>query len=408
MPSDKLTELGVHKAKPGSKPKKFTDGRGLYLLLHPNGSKYWRMKYRFMGKEKLLALGVWPSVSLTEARKKRNESKLILKSGADPSMAKKNQKLTQYIRQSNTFGSVTEEWLEMKQKEWRSTYFDDTKRTIEIHLLPDLGQRPIAEITSPEVLSVLKKIEEQGKLEAASRSRQKCGAIFTYANLKQLCTNNPVSNLKGALASPKKKKFNSLSPKDLPQFLVKLDEYDGAIITKLALRFVLLTFARTVEIRFANWNEFDLEDEEPIWRIPEEKMKMGREHVVPLSSQALVVLKEVRRFTQGDKYVFHQLNNPNKPMSENTMLYAMYRMGYHSRATVHGLRATMSTLLNEKGHNPDVIEHLLSHQDSNKVRAAYNRAEYLSERRITLQWLADHLDSLYTKAQLREAITLKK
>jgi len=166
------------------------------------------------------------------------------------------------------------------------------------------------------------------------------------------------------------------------------------MITKLALRLVLLTFARTVEIRFANWNEFDLEDEEPIWRIPEEKMKMGREHVVPLSSQALVVLKEVRRFTQGDKYVFHQVNNPNMPMSENTMLYAMYRMGYHSRATVHGLRATMSTLLNEKGHNPDVIEHLLSHQDSNKVRAAYNRAEYLSERRITLQWLADHLDSL--------------
>ena len=170
----------------------------------------------------------------------------------------------------------------------------------------------------------------------------------------------------------------------------------------------MLTFARTVEIRFANWHEFDLEDEEPIWRIPEEKMKMGREHVVPLSSQALVVLKEVRRFTQGDKYVFHQLNNPNKPMSENTMLYAMYRMGYHSRATVHGLRATMSTLLNEKGHNPDVIEHLLSHQESNKVRGAYNRAEYLSERRITLQWLADHLDSLYTKAQLREAIILKK
>ena len=228
----------------------------------------------------------------------------------------------------------------------------------------------------------------------ASRSRQKCGAIFTYANLKQLCTNNPVSNLKGALASPKKKKFNYLSPKDLPQFLVKLEEYDGAIITKLALRFIMLTLARTSEVRFALWNEFDLEAAEPIWRIPEEKMKMGREHVVPLSSQALVVLKEVRRFTQGDKYVFHQVNNPNMPMSENTMLYAMYRMGYHSRATVHGLRATMSTLLNEKGHNPDVIEHLLSHQGPNKVRAAYNRAEYLSERRITLQWLADYLDYL--------------
>jgi len=408
LPSDKLTELGVRKAKPSSKPKKFSDGGGLFLLLHPSGSKYWRMKYRFIGKEKLLAFGVWPEVSLTEARKKRNEAKQLLKSGKDPSAAKKNLKVSQKVAQSNTFGSVTEEWLEVKQKEWKSPYFDDVRSSIEIHLLPDLGQRAIEDITSSEILSVLKKIEEQGKLEVASRSRQKCGAIFTYANLKQLCTNNPVSNLKGALASPKKKKFNYLSPKDLPQFLVKLEEYDGAIITKLALRFVLLTFARTVEIRFANWNEFDLEDEEPIWRIPEEKMKMGREHVVPLSSQALVVLKEVRRFTQGDKYVFHQLNNPNKPMSENTMLYAMYRMGYHSRATVHGLRATMSTLLNEKGHNPDVIEHLLSHQESNKVRAAYNRAEYLSERRITLQWLADHLDSLYTKAQLREALTLKK
>ena len=407
MPSDKLTELAVRKAKPSSKPKKLSDGGGLFLLVNPNGSKYWRMKYRFMGKEKLLAIGVWPEVSLIEAREKRNEAKQLLKSVKDPSAAKKNLKLSQRVAQSNTFGSVTEEWLEIKQKEWKSPYFDDVKRSIEIHLLPDLCQRPIAEITSSEILSVLKKIEEQGKLEAASRSRQKCGAIFTYANLKQLCTNNPVSNLKGALASPKKKKFNYLPPKDLPQFLVKLDEYDGAIITKLALRFVLLTFARTVEIRFANWNEFDLEDEEPIWRIPDEKMKMGREHVVPLSSQALVVLKEVRRFTQGDKYVFHQANNPNMQMSKNTMLFAMYRMGYHSRATVHGLRATMSTLLNEKGHNPDVVEHLLSHQGSNKVRAAYNRAEYLSERRITLQWLADHLDSLYVKAQLREAITLK-
>jgi integrase len=397
----------VRKAKPSSKPKKLSDGGGLFLLLHPSGSKYWRMKYRFMGKEKLLAIGVWPEVSLIEAREKRNEAKQLLKSVKDPSAAKKNLKLSQRVAQSNTFGSVTEEWLEIKQKEWKSPYFDDVKRSIEIHLLPDLCQRPIAEITSSEILSVLKKIEEQGKLEAASRSRQKCGAIFTYANLKQLCTNNPVSNLKGALASPKKKRFNSLSPKDLPQFLVKLDEYDGAIITKLALRFVLLTIARTNEIREANWNEFDLEDEEPIWRIPDEKMKMGREHVVPLSSQALVVLKEVRRFTQGDKYVFHQANNPNMQMSKNTMLFAMYRMGYHSRATVHGLRATMSTLLNEKGHNPDVVEHLLSHQGSNKVRAAYNRAEYLSERRITLQWLADHLDSLYVKAQLREAITLK-
>ena len=394
MPSDKLTELGVRKAKPSSKQKKLTDGRGLFLLLHPNGSKYWRMKYRFMGKEKLLAIGVWPEVSLTEARKKRNEAKLILKSGKDPSVDKKNQKLSRHILQSNTFVSIYEEWLEKKRQEWRTSYFDDVKRAIEIHLLPDLGARPIDQIIPAEIIAVLKKIEDQGKYEAAHRARQKCEAIFRYAVISQRCVNNPASNLKGILISPKKKRLNYLDPKDLPEFLIRLKEYDGSMITKLALRLVLLTFARTVEIRFANWNEFDLEDEEPIWRIPEEKMKMGREHVVPLSSQALVVLKEVRRFTQGDKYVFHQANNPNMQMSANTMLFAMYRMGYHSRATVHGLRATMSTLLNEKGHNPDVIEHLLSHQGSNKVRAAYNRAEYLSERRITLQWLADHLDSL--------------
>ena len=360
-----------------------------------------------MGKEKLLAFGVWPEVSLTEARNKRNEAKLILKSGKDPSVDKKNQKLTRHILESNTFVSIYEEWLEKKRQEWRTSYFDDVKRAIEIHLLPDLGARPIDQIIPAEIIAVLKKIEDQGKYEAAHRARQKCEAIFRYAIISQRCVNNPASNLKGILTSPKKKRFNYLDPKDLPEFLKRLKEYNGAIITKLAIRLVLLTFARTVEIRFANWNEFDLEDEEPIWRIPEEKMKMGREHVVPLSSQALVVLKEVRRFTQGDKYVFHQANNPNMQMSANTMLFAMYRMGYHSRATVHGLRATMSTLLNEKGHNPDVVEHLLSHQGSNKVRAAYNRAEYLSERRITLQWLADHLDSLYVKAQLREAITLK-
>ena len=289
-----LTDPKARQAKAKDKAYKLSDEKGLYLHVQTSGSKYWRMKYRFMGKEKLLAIGVWPEVSLIEAREKRNEAKQLLKSGKDPSAAKKNLKLSQRVAQSNTFGSVTEEWLEIKQKEWKSPYFDDVKSSIEIHLLPDLSQRPIEDITSSEILSVLKKIEEQGKLEVASRSRQKCGAIFTYANLKQLCTNNPVSNLKGALASPKKKRFNSLSPKDLPQFLVKLDEYDGAIITKLALKFVLLTLARTSEVRSALWNEFDLEAAEPTWRIPAERMKMNQEHLVPLSRQTSVL---IGRFT---------------------------------------------------------------------------------------------------------------
>ena len=392
MPSDKLTELGIKKSKSGKKEKKLYDGQGLYLLLHPNGSKYWRVKYRFLGKEKVLALGVWSKVSLTDARTMRNEAKIILKSGQDPNLVKQNILINKQVDQLNTFKAVAEEWLLMKEKEWKQNNFQDVKRAIENHLYPDLGHRPLSEITSAELLSVLKKIEGQGKYEATSRARQKCEAIFRYANLSQRCENNPASNLKGTLISPKKKKFNALNPEELPEFLIKLNEYDGSIITKLALRLVLYTLARTAEIRFATWNEFDLESSEPLWRVPKERMKMGIEHHVPLSSQALGVINQVRKYSEGNHYVFHQINNPNKPMSENTMLYAIYRMGYRTDATVHGFRATMSTLLNEKEYNADVIERLLSHQEKNKVRDSYNRAEYLPQRRKLLQWLGDHLD----------------
>ena len=394
MPSDKLTELGIKKSKSGIKEKKLYDGQGLYLLLHPNGSKYWRVKYRFLGKEKVLALGVWPKISLTDARKYRNEAKTVLKSGQDPNLVKQNILIKKQIDQLNTFKAVAEEWLLMKEKEWKQNNFRDVKRAIENHLYPDLGHRPLSEITSAELLSVLKKIEGQGKYEATSRARQKCEAIFRYANLSQRCENNPASNLKGTLISPKKKKLNALNPEELPEFFIKLNEYDGSIITKLALRFVLLTLARTAEVRFSTWKEFDLLSNEPLWRVPKERMKMGLEHLVPLSSQALEVIKEVRKYSEGDHYVFHQLNNPNKPMSENTMLYSIYRMGYRSHATVHGFRATMSTLLNENEKNSDVIERLLSHQEKNKVRDSYNRAEYLPQRKILLQWLGDYLDSI--------------
>jgi len=394
MPSDKLTELGIKKSKSSIKEKKLYDGKGLYLLLHTNGSKYWRVKYRFLDKEKVFSLGVWPNISLTDARKIRNEVKIVLKSGQDPNVVKNNILLNKQVDQLNTFKAVADEWLLIKEKEWKQNNFQDVKRAIENHLYPDLGHRPLSEITSAELLLVLKKIEGQGKYEATRRARQKCEAIFRYANLSQRCENNPASNLKGALASPKKKKFNALNPEELPEFLIKLNEYNGSIITKLALRLVLFTLARTAEIRFATWNEFDLESSEPLWRVPKERMKMGIEHHVPLSSQALRVIKQVRKYSEGDHYVFHQINNPNKPMSENTMLYAIYRMGYRSHATVHGFRATISTLLNEKEYNADVIERLLSHQEKNKVRDSYNRAEYLPQRKKYLQWLGDYIDSI--------------
>ena len=394
MPSDRLTELGIRKSTCGPKQKKMTDGKGLFLLLHPNGSKYWRMKYQFSGKEKTLAFGVWPEVSLTEAREMRNEAKLLLKDGKDPSGVKKSQKLNQKIQNSNTFGSITQEWQLMKKKEWKEAHSHDVQRALEIHVLPDLANRPIAEIDSTELLAVLKKIEDQGKFEAAHRARQKVDAIFRYANLSKRCDHNPASNLKGTLVTPKRNKQKALEESDLPEFFKKIDKYDGAIITKLGLRMVLLTLARTTEIRYATWGEFELDSDSAVWRIPGERMKMERDHMVPLSRQAVSVMAEVRKFTQGEHYVFHQLINPKKPMSENTMLYSMYRMGYHRRATVHGFRATASTILNEKGFREDVIEKLLSHQEGNKVRAAYNRAEYLNERREVLQWWADYLDKI--------------
>ena len=406
MPSDKLTELGIKKSKSSIKEKKLYDGKGLYLLLHTNGSKYWRVKYRFLSKEKVFSLGVWPNISLTEARKIRNEVKIVLKSGQDPNVVKNNILLNKQVDQLNTFKAVADEWLLIKEKEWKQNNFQDVKRAIENHLYPDLGHRPLSEITSAELLLVLKKIEGQGKYEATRRARQKCEAIFRYANLSQRCENNPASNLKGALASPKKKKFNALNPEELPEFLIKLNEYNGSIITKLALRLVLYTLARTAEIRFATWNEFDLESSEPLWRVPKERMKMGIEHHVPLSSQSLRVIKQVRKYSEGDHYVFHQINNPNKPMSENTMLYAIYRMGYRSHATVHGFRATISTLLNENEYNPDVIERLLSHQEKNKVRDSYNRAEYLPQRKKYLQWLGDYLDKIDVVSNNEDTITI--
>lgn len=404
MPSDKLTELGIKKSKSSIKEKKLYDGKGLYLLLHTNGSKYWRVKYRFLSKEKVFSLGVWPNISLTEARKIRNEVKIVLNSGQDPNVVKNNILLNKQVDQLNTFKAVADEWLLIKEKEWKQNNFQDVKRAIENHLYPDLGHRPLSEITSAELLLVLKKIEGQGKYEATRRARQKCEAIFRYANLSQRCENNPASNLKGALASPKKKKFNALNPEELPEFLIKLNEYNGSIITKLALRLVLYTLARTAEIRFATWNEFDLESSEPLWRVPKERMKMGIEHHVPLSSQSLRVIKQVRKYSEGDHYVFHQINNPNKPMSENTMLYAIYRMGYRSHATVHGFRATISTLLNENEYNPDVIERLLSHQEKNKVRDSYNRAEYLPQRKKYLQWLGDYIDSIDIASDKKDTI----
>ncbi len=261
---------------------------------------------------------------------------------------------------------------------------------LESHIFPKLGHRPIADITAPEVLSMLRVVEGSGALDTAQRVMQMCGQIFMYAIATGRADRNPVPDLRGALKTPVAKHHSYLKADDLPEFLKKLEAYDGALQTKLALRFLMLTFVRTTELRAAEWTEVDFEKAE--WRIPAERMKMKEEHIVPLSRQAVAVLRELQKHTGNRRHLFPNQHNPISFMSENTMLYALYRMGYHSRTTGHGFRSTASTILNEHGFMPDVIERQLAHSERNRVRAAYNHAQYLPERRKMMQWWADYLD----------------
>ncbi len=263
-------------------------------------------------------------------------------------------------------------------------------RRLEGDIFPTLGQRPINAITAPELLEAIRSIEKRGAIDIAHRATQTCGQIFRYGIAIGRAERNPAADLKGALKTRTKRNYSHLKASELPEFLSKLEAYEGFIETKLALRLLLLTFVRTTELRAAEWAEINFEKAE--WRIPAERMKMREQHIVPLSRQAIAILRELHKYTGNTQYLFPGQNNPNKFMSENTMLGALYRMGYHSRATGHGFRSTASTVLNEQGFRPDVIERQLAHAERNKVRASYNHAQYLPERREMMQWWADYLD----------------
>lgn len=393
-----LTDAAVRKAKSRDKPYKLGDAGGLYLLVTPDGAKYWRLKYRHAGKEKLLAIGVYPTVSLAHARDEREAAKRLLKQGTDPVLFRKQQRQAAEVNAANTFEIVARQWHEKQKHHWVESHAERVIESLEANIFPDLGTRPIRDITAPELLATMRKIEKRGALDVAQRVLQRCGSVFRYGIAAGLCVSNPAGDLRGALKSPKSKNHASLSEGELPEYLKKLDAYDGRPETKSALRLLLLTFVRTGELRGAEWSEIDTEAAE--WRVPAERMKMGVEHIVPLSRQALAVLEELRPFTDGGRYVFPHISRPEKCMSENTMLYALYRMGYHSRATGHGFRTTASTILNEQGFHPDAIERQLAHAENNKVRAAYNKAEYLPARRKMMQAWADYLDGLNAGARV--------
>ena len=390
-----LTDTTCKTSKPRDKSFKLSDEKGMYLEVMPNGSKYWRLKYRIAGKEKRLALGVYPEVSLAEARGKRDDARKLIAAGNDPSAAKQEDKRTAKIAAANSFEAITREWLEHIRHKWSDGHYTYTLRRYEAYVFPEIGNAPITEINAPALVAMARKIEAKGTIETTHKVLNSCGQVFRYAVASGRCERNPVTDLKGAIkARPTPKHMNALSEKDLPDLLRKMDAYasdnGGELQTQYALQLLALTFVRTSELREATWDEFDLDKAE--WRIPGERMKMKAPHVVPLSSQALEVVKNLKALNGGYRFVFPGVN-PARPMSKNTVLFALYRMGYRGRMTGHGFRAVASTILNEMGFNADVIERQLAHAERNKVRAAYHRAEYLPQRREMMQQWANYLDS---------------
>ncbi|WP_140182047.1 tyrosine-type recombinase/integrase [Providencia stuartii] len=387
-----LSARQIQTAKPKDKEYKLSDERGLYLLVKPNGSRYWRMKYRFAGKEKKLSIGVYPGISLADARVKRDEARKLLAEGNDPAEQKKLEKLAKKITVENTFKAIAIEWHTHKSSEWSENYAESVLDALDKDIFPYLAKRPIAEILPLEMLEILRMIEKRGALEKMRKVRQFCNQIFRYAIATGRATVNPAAELTGTLKAPKTKHFPHLTAQELPELLQKLSEYTGSPITRLATKLLLLTGVRTIELRAAHWSEFDFDT--ALWLIPEERMKMRRPHSVPLSKQVLEILKELHAFTGQYQLVFPGRCNINQPMSEASINMVLKRIGYDGKATGHGFRHTMSTILHEKGFNSAWIEIQLAHKDKNSIRGTYNHAQYLEGRREMMQWYADYIDSL--------------
>ncbi|MDQ3730746.1 MAG: integrase arm-type DNA-binding domain-containing protein, partial [Pseudomonadota bacterium] len=378
-----LTDTAVRNAKPRDRAYKLTDGHGLYLLVQPTGAKYWRLKYRVGRKQMALALGVYPDVSIAEVRERRREARKLLSNGQDPAEVKRENKRQRKSQSENSFENIAREWHENQKGRWTTSHAYCVLRSLESEVFPIIGAKPIHEISAPVILEVVQRIEKRNALDTASRVLQRVSSIYRYAISTGRTTYNPAGDLVGALKTRKVQHRAALMRPELPEFLARLQAYDGRPETRQALQLVVLTFVRSHELRGAKWDEFDFDRAE--WRIPASRMKITAEHIVPLSRQAIAILEALKPLTGRYDLVFPNQNNLTRPMSENTLLYALYRMGYHQRATVHGFRATASTILNEMGFRADVIERQLAHAERNKVRAPYHRSEYLEDRRKMMQ-----------------------
>ena len=388
-----LTDAKLRSLKARVAPFKVSDAEGLFVLVAPSGSKMWRLAYRFNGKQKTIALGHYPDVTLLEARRARDAARQILRDGTDPSDHRKAERRKRAIAADNTFEAVANEWFEANKVGWVETYSSRLRSRLDEDLLPALGKRPIAKIEPLEILDAIRTIEQRGAIETAKRVMQMASGVFRYGVATVRCSRDPTVDLNDALKPAKlPKQRTALPAAELPAFMGALESYDGDRATQLAVKLIILTFVRTSELRFARWAEFeDLDGEEPLWRIPAERMKMRRAHLVPLAPQTVAVLRELRLLAgKQNEYLFPAATKLGV-ISENTLLFAIYRMGYHSRATVHGFRSTASTILNEAMYNRDWIEMQLAHFDGS-VRGVYNAAEWLPGRRSMMCWWANRLD----------------
>ncbi|CDQ17578.1 tyrosine-type recombinase/integrase [Klebsiella quasipneumoniae] len=398
-----LTDIKVRTAKPTDKQYKLTDGSGMHLLVHPNGSKYWRLQYRFDGKQKMLALGVYPDVSLADARARRDEARKLLANSIDPGDKKKNDKVEQ--EEARTFEQLAIEW-HATNKKWSEEHSRRVLKSLEDNLFPAIGKRNIADLKTRDLLAPIKAVELSGRLEVASRLQQRTTAIMRYAIQSGLLDYNPAQEMVGAVASSNRQHRPALELKRTPELLQRIDSYTGRSLTRLAVELTLLVFIRSSELRFARWSEIDFETS--MWTIPAEReaiegvkhsqrgSKMRTPHLVPLSRQALAILKQVHKLSGDRDFVFIGDHDHRKPMSENTVNKALRVMGYDTKVEVcgHGFRTMACSSLIESGlWSRDAVERQMSHMERNSVRAAYiHKAEHLDERRLMLQWWADFLD----------------
>ena len=405
-----LTDAKIRNIKPGSRPIKLTDAGGLYLELRPRGSKLWRYRYRIAGKENVFALGeyakepqgetaaqkrariAYGSLTLLEARMERDRCRGMVRQGIHPAHARQALRVAQVAENQNTFEAVAHEWIEQHKPKWSPYYLRQVERFLTADAYPHIGTLPVRSITAAHLLQIVRRAEKRGAATVAVLLRQWCSAIFRYAVATLRADTDPAAALKGAIHRPKVEHCQPLARKDIPAFVAALENYGGYRTTVVALRLALLTFVRTVELRGAEWVEIDLDAGE--WRIPAARMKMREPHIVPLSRQAVGLLRELQTLTGGQRLLFPNYRRPKTCMTATTLNRALERMGYGGRFSAHGFRATASTILNEMGYRPDLIERQLAHAERNKVRASYNRAEYLTERKQMMQVWADLTDEM--------------